>query len=69
LLTAEQPNRRSKLEKELEMVVRVAKEHNLLVFSDDIYDKFVYENSAERVYLGQLYDKTITFGGFPRRGA
>ncbi len=51
---------------ELEMVVRVAKEHDLLVFSDDIYDKFVYENGAERVYLGQLYDKTITFGGFSK---
>jgi len=51
---------------ELEMVVRVAREHNLLVFSDDIYDKFVYENGTERVYLGQLYDKTITFGGFSK---
>jgi aspartate/methionine/tyrosine aminotransferase len=51
---------------ELDMVVRVAKEKNLLVFSDDIYDKFVYENGTERTYLGQLYDKTITFGGFSK---
>jgi aspartate aminotransferase/aminotransferase len=51
---------------ELEMVVRVAKEKNLLIFSDDIYDKFVYDDKAEQVYLGQLYDKTITFGGFSK---
>ena len=51
---------------ELDMVVRVAKEKSLLVFSDDIYDKFIYENGTERTYLGQLYDKTITFGGFSK---
>ena len=51
---------------ELDMVVRVAKEKNLLVFSDDIYDKFIYESSTERTYLGQLYDRTITFGGFSK---
>ncbi|HQP51147.1 MAG TPA: aminotransferase class I/II-fold pyridoxal phosphate-dependent enzyme [Syntrophorhabdaceae bacterium] len=50
---------------ELEMVARVAKEKNLLVFSDDIYDKFVYDD-IERVYLGQLYDRAITFGGFSK---
>ena len=51
---------------ELEMVARVAKEKNFLVFSDDIYDRFVYEDAAEHVYLGQLYGKTVTFGGFSK---
>ncbi len=51
---------------ELEMVARVAREKNLLVFSDDIYNKFVYENGADRAYLGQLYDKTLTIGGFSK---
>ena len=50
---------------ELEMVARVAKEKNLLVFSDDTYDKFVYD-AIERFYLGQLYDRAITFGGFSK---
>ena len=54
---------------ELEMVVKVAKEKGLLVFSDDIYDKFVYDNGKDRVYLGQLYDKVITFGGFSKTWA
>ncbi len=51
---------------ELEMVARVAREKNLLVFSDDIYDRFIYENGAGRDYLGQFYDKTLTFGGFSK---
>jgi aspartate aminotransferase/aminotransferase len=54
---------------EFDMVARVAKEKNLLVFSDDIYDRFVYDNNAERVYLGQLYDKTLTIGGFSKTWA
>ena len=40
---------------ELEMVVRVARERNLLVLSDDIYDRFVYD-SGHGAYLGQLYE-------------
>jgi aspartate/methionine/tyrosine aminotransferase len=51
---------------ELDMVARVAREKNLIVFSDDIYDRFVYEDGLGRDYLGQLYDKTLTFGGFSK---
>ena len=50
---------------ELEMVVRVARERNLLVLSDDIYDRFVYD-SGHGAYLGQLYENTLTFGGFSK---
>ncbi len=52
---------------ELEMVARVAREKNILVFSDDIYDRFVYDNGdGKRTYLGQLYENTMTFGGFSK---
>jgi aspartate aminotransferase/aminotransferase len=51
---------------ELEMVSRVAQEKNLLVFSDDIYDKFIFEEGLGNNYLGQLYDKTLTIGGFSK---
>jgi len=50
---------------ELEMVARVAREKNLLVFSDDIYDRFVY-NGGHGAYLGQIYENTLTFGGFSK---
>ncbi|OPY02525.1 MAG: Aspartate aminotransferase [Syntrophorhabdus sp. PtaB.Bin184] len=52
---------------ELEMVARVAREKDLLVFSDDIYDRFVFDEGAgEKPYLGQMYEKTLTFGGFSK---
>jgi aspartate/methionine/tyrosine aminotransferase len=50
---------------ELEMVVRVARERNILIFSDDIYDRFVYSGD-HGAYLGQLYENTLTFGGFSK---
>jgi aspartate/methionine/tyrosine aminotransferase len=50
---------------ELEMVVRVARERNLLVLSDDIYDRFVYDGD-HGPYLGQLYENTLTLGGFSK---
>jgi len=55
--------------KEMEMVARVAREKNLLVFSDDVYDRFMYEDGEERVYMGQLYDRTLTIGGFSKTWA
>ncbi len=54
---------------ELEMVARVAREKDLLVFSDDIYDRFIYDDITEQTHLGQLYDKTVTFGGFSKTWA
>ncbi len=51
---------------ELELVARVAREKNVLLFSDDIYDHFVYEDTHDRPYLGQLYENTVTFGGFSK---
>ncbi len=51
---------------ELEIVARVAREKDLLVFSDDIYDGFMYGDIARQAYLGQFYEKTVTFGGFSK---
>ncbi len=51
---------------ELAMVARVAREKNVLVFSDDIYDHFVFDPQEPRTYLGQLYENTLTFGGFSK---
>ena len=51
---------------ELEMVARVAREKNILIFSDDIYNRFVYENGTDRTYLGGIYDNVLTFGGFSK---
>jgi aspartate/methionine/tyrosine aminotransferase len=54
---------------ELEMVARVAREKNLLVLADDIYDKFIFEEGLQNNYLGQFYDKTLTISGFSKTWA
>ena len=54
---------------ELEMVAKIAREKNLLVFSDDIYDRFIFEESLQNNYLGQLYENTLTIGGFSKTWA
>ncbi len=50
---------------DLMMVVRQAKERNLLILSDDIYDNFVFDAPA-CPRIGQLYENTLTFGGFSK---
>lgn len=54
---------------ELEMVARVAREKDLLVLADDIYDRFIFEDGLKNNYLGQLYDKTLTISGFSKTWA
>ncbi|HVN22512.1 MAG TPA: aminotransferase class I/II-fold pyridoxal phosphate-dependent enzyme [Syntrophorhabdales bacterium] len=51
---------------ELEMVARVAREKNILLFSDDIYERFFYETGSAPPCLGQLCDNVLTFGGFSK---
>ncbi len=51
---------------ELDMVARVAREKNVFVFSDDIYDHFTFEGTGPRNYFGQLHENTLTFGGFSK---
>ncbi len=50
---------------DLKRVVEIARERNLLLFSDDIYDNFVYDHLTCPT-VGQLYEKTLTFGGFSK---
>jgi aminotransferase len=54
--------------KDLEIIADVAKEHNLIVFSDEIYEKIVYDG-AEHISIGSLpgmEDRTITVNGFSK---
>ena len=50
---------------DLMLVARVARERDLLILSDDIYDNFVFDAPACPC-MGQLYEKTLTFGGFSK---
>jgi aspartate/methionine/tyrosine aminotransferase len=51
---------------ELDMVARVAAEKGILVFSDDIYDRFSFDDAGEKTYFGQLYPHALTLGGFSK---
>jgi len=50
---------------DLMKVVRIARERDLLILSDDIYDNFVFDGPSCPC-IGQLYEKTLTFGGFSK---
>ncbi len=50
---------------DLTMIARLARERDLIILSDDIYDNFVFDHPACPC-LGQIYEKTITFGGFSK---
>jgi aspartate/methionine/tyrosine aminotransferase len=51
---------------ELEMVARIARENDVLIFSDDIYERFFYEGGSAPPCLGQLCEGVLTFGGFSK---
>ena len=51
---------------DLDLVARLARKKNLLLFSDDVYDHFVFDRTGQRTYLGGLYENTVTFGGFSK---
>ncbi|MCX8117139.1 MAG: pyridoxal phosphate-dependent aminotransferase [Desulfobacterota bacterium] len=53
---------------DLEMVVRQARKRDLLILSDDTYDAFVYDEPSCPT-IGQLYEKTLTLGGFSKTWA
>ena len=53
---------------ELDAIARVAEEHDLLVVSDEIYDRLVYGDHAHTAFsaLPGMRDRTILLGGFSK---
>lgn len=49
---------------DIETAVKVAKENDLLLISDEIYDGFVYDGEFDSP--AKLYDKTLVLGGFSK---
>ncbi|MGC8765856.1 MAG: pyridoxal phosphate-dependent aminotransferase [Brevinematia bacterium] len=50
--------------KDIETVIKVAKEKNILLISDEIYDGFVYD--TEFLSPATFYDNTLILGGFSK---
>jgi len=53
---------------ELEVVARIATEHDLFVFTDEIYEYFVYDGRrhVSMASLRGMADRTITIGGYSK---
>jgi aminotransferase len=53
---------------ELEAIARVADAHDLLVYSDEIYDRLVYGDHAHTAFsaLPGMRDRTVLLGGFSK---
>jgi len=49
---------------DIENVVRAAKENNVLVITDEIYDGFVYDGKFESAV--RFYDNVLVLGGFSK---
>jgi alanine-synthesizing transaminase len=51
----------------LEQIVQIAREHNLVIFADEIYDKILYDG-AEHIPLARLADDVlcVTFNGLSK---
>jgi aspartate aminotransferase/aminotransferase len=52
---------------ELEKIAALAKAHNAIVISDEIYDFFTYEGTPKSI--GALYPHTLVMGGFSKSHA
>jgi aminotransferase len=53
---------------DLEAIARVAEEHDLLVYSDEIYDRLVYGDHAHTAFsaLPGMRERTVLLGGFSK---
>ena len=53
---------------ELEAIARLAEEHDLLVYSDEIYDRLVYGAHAHTAFssLDRMRERTVLLGGFSK---
>ncbi|WP_207506975.1 pyridoxal phosphate-dependent aminotransferase [Telluribacter humicola] len=51
----------------LERIARIAEEHNLIVFSDEIYDKILYDGAVHYPMATMVHDTLcVTFGGLSK---
>ena len=53
---------------EIATLVTIAREHDVVILSDEIYEDFIY-GETPHVSVGAYYDKTVTMGGFSKSHA
>ena len=68
LCTPNNPTGRVATEAELATIARLAREHDFYVFSDEIYEKLVYDGAVHRsiAALPGMWERTLTLNGFSK---
>ena len=68
LCTPNNPTGRVATRPELEVVAQLAQEHNLVVFSDEIYEKLIYDGRTHIsiAALPGMRERTVTLNGFSK---
>ncbi|MGH7178989.1 MAG: pyridoxal phosphate-dependent aminotransferase, partial [Tepidisphaeraceae bacterium] len=57
-------------ESEIRQAVEIAKKHDLLLLSDEIYKTFLYDGAGKGVYsAAEIYDRTLVLRGFSKSHA
>ena len=51
---------------ELKAVARIAKQNNLVIIADEIYEDFIYDKKRPHISMGAIYERTVTLGGFSK---
>jgi len=58
------PTGKTYSKKELEAIANLAKEKDLVIISDEVYEEFMYDEKP--FSIASIYDKTITLNGFSK---
>ncbi len=68
LCTPNNPTGRVATEAELATIAQLAQEHDFYVFSDEIYEKLVYDGAVHRsiAALPGMWERTLTLNGFSK---
>src|SRR5205823_2550220 len=56
-------------QQEVQQAVNLAREHDLLIISDEIYEPFLYSSPSSPDSPARLYDKTVILRGFSKSHA
>ena len=56
-------------QQEVQQAVNVAREHDLLIISDEIYEPFLYDAGSALASPAKIYDKTLILRGFSKSHA
>jgi len=54
---------------EVQAAVDIARKHDLIIISDEIYEPFLYDSDEPLLSPGKLYDRTIVLRGFSKSHA